>query len=421
MDNIWAFLEQTLTATVAAVLLLVTKRLFLDKLSPRWQYGVWAILALRVLLPAGLLGRALLPGGQVVLEAAKAWVERGLSSALTDPYGITQVTAPIPLVRLVGPNSVTDLLFLLYAAGVAALLLWFGLAYLALRRRVARGGTPSPAVLCDSPVYYAMVAPEGDRQQAQQQATQPFEEADLYSSPFWELGFTWSRPAWQAEWSVMNLMADGTGGYTGTLFFIPLNGHDTMGVVVQQVAVRPEGMFWTVERLGKLESWVRDDLWLCPSSKAPYTTYVAETAGLRVEMDFQCRLWVEHQKVQDEGMFQLYSGGVDFTPNPHGIFTEVCTGIGARVCSTETGDTLDLTLKAALMGETGDPAQALKESRYCFTLSTGGLDDDVVQVSTGTYSGDGMSLTAMPAALAVQFAYEGQTHTCVALPEEVSP
>ena len=37
MDNIWAFLEQTLTATVAAVLLLVTKRLFLDKLSPRWQ------------------------------------------------------------------------------------------------------------------------------------------------------------------------------------------------------------------------------------------------------------------------------------------------------------------------------------------------------------------------------------------------
>ena len=73
------------------------------------------------------------------------------------------------------------------------------------------------------------------------------------------------------------------------------------------------------------------------------------------------------------------------------------------------------------MGETGDPAQALKESRYCFTLSTGGLDDDVVQVSTGTYSGDGMSLTAMPAALAVQFAYEGQTHTCVALPEEVRP
>ena len=636
MDNIWAFLEQTLTATVAAVLLLVTKRLFLDKLSPRWQYGVWAILALRVLLPTGLLGRALLPGGQVVLEAAKAWVERGLSSALTDPYGITQVTAPIPLVRLVGPNSVTDLLFLLYAAGVAALLLWFGLAYLALRRRVARGGTPSPAVLdqlrrvagqyglnlprrvvvlteaesafvcgplspvlvlpdravddkvllhellhlkygdlwagvgmcvlrclhwcnpvlwycwnlaqndcealcdqrvlerlegedrraygvillsmadhryarapgttsmanggrnikarigaiarfkryprgmalasgcvalvlaaaclvgtsgaaavpaydergelalakaqlnrpttvagaldtyaqavlCDSPVYYAMVAPEGDRQQAQQQATQPFEEADLYSSPFWELGFTWSRPAWQAEWSVMNLMADGTGGYTGTLFFIPLNGHDTMGVVVQQVAVRPEGMFWTVERLGKLEPWVRDDLWLCPSSKAPYTTYVAEAAGLRVEVDFQCRLWVEHQKVQDEGMFQLYSGGVDFTPNPHGIFAEVCTGIGARVCSTETGDTLDLTLKAALMGETGDPAQALKESRYCFTLSTGGLDDDVVQVSTGTYSGDGMSLTAMPAALAVQFAYEGQTHTCVALPEEVRP
>ena len=49
MENIWAFLMQTLTASVAAAVLLIAKRLFLDKLSPRWQYGVWVILALRVL------------------------------------------------------------------------------------------------------------------------------------------------------------------------------------------------------------------------------------------------------------------------------------------------------------------------------------------------------------------------------------
>ena len=67
MENIWAFLMQTLTASVAAAVLLIAKRLFLDKLSPRWQYGVWAILALRVLLPAGLLGRFLLPEGLMVL------------------------------------------------------------------------------------------------------------------------------------------------------------------------------------------------------------------------------------------------------------------------------------------------------------------------------------------------------------------
>ncbi|MFQ7450420.1 MAG: hypothetical protein ACLRNQ_02130 [Flavonifractor plautii] len=42
---------------------------------PRWQYGVWAILALRALLPAGLLGRTLVPGGRAVLEAARLQVE----------------------------------------------------------------------------------------------------------------------------------------------------------------------------------------------------------------------------------------------------------------------------------------------------------------------------------------------------------
>ena len=63
MDNLWSVLAQTLALSVAAAVLLAAKRLFLDKLSPRWQYGVWAILALRALLPAGLLGRTLVPAG----------------------------------------------------------------------------------------------------------------------------------------------------------------------------------------------------------------------------------------------------------------------------------------------------------------------------------------------------------------------
>ena len=85
MVNLWSVLAQTLALSVTAAVLLAAKRLFLDKLSPRWQYGVWAILALRALLPAGLLGRTLVPGGRVVLEAARLQVELPLSSALTDP------------------------------------------------------------------------------------------------------------------------------------------------------------------------------------------------------------------------------------------------------------------------------------------------------------------------------------------------
>ena len=57
MTDIWGFLLQTLTASGAAVLLLVVKAVFRDKLSPRWQAGVWGLLGLVLLLPAGWGGR----------------------------------------------------------------------------------------------------------------------------------------------------------------------------------------------------------------------------------------------------------------------------------------------------------------------------------------------------------------------------
>ena len=149
MDNLWSVLAQTLALSVAAAVLLAAKRLFLDKLSPRWQYGVWAILALRALLPAGLLGRTLVPGGRVVLEAAWLQVELPLSSVLTDPYGVTEVLAPVPLFPfgLPVPGSITDVLFYVYAAGVLLLALWFFLSYARLRAAIRRGLSPAPEVL----------------------------------------------------------------------------------------------------------------------------------------------------------------------------------------------------------------------------------------------------------------------------------
>ena len=149
MDNLWSVLAQTLALSVAAAVLLAAKRLFLDKLSPRWQYGVWAILALRALLPAGLLGRTLVPGGRVVLEAARLQVELPLSSVLTDPYGVTEVLAPVPLFPrgLPVPGSITDVFFYVYAAGVLLLALWFFRSYTRLRAAIRRGLSPAPEVL----------------------------------------------------------------------------------------------------------------------------------------------------------------------------------------------------------------------------------------------------------------------------------
>lgn len=140
MTSLWSLLLQTIGASLTAVVLLCAKGLFREQLSPRWQYGVWGILALRILLPAGVLGRSLFPWGRVALEAAKTAVEGGLSSALCAPYDVTRVYAPVPLF-LKGfprPGSITDVLFYLYAAGVVLSLLWFLGAYLGLRRTLKR-------------------------------------------------------------------------------------------------------------------------------------------------------------------------------------------------------------------------------------------------------------------------------------------
>ena len=632
MDNLWSVLAQTLALSVAAAVLLAAKRLFLDKLSPRWQYGVWAILALRALLPAGLLGRTLVPGGRVVLEAARLQVELPLSSVLTDPYGVTEVLAPVPLFPfgLPVPGSITDVLFYVYAAGVLLLALWFFLSYARLRAAIRRGPSPAPevlaqvegvaaryglkaprrvvvlpglesafvcgplrpvlalpgrpvddkvllhellhlrhgdvwagvgvcalrclhwcnpliwyccdrmqndcealcdqrvlerlegeerraygvillsmadgryartpgtssmanggrnikariqaiarfrrypagmalasgcvaavlaltclggvsgaaevpggtdrgalalaqaqlnrpttvagaldtyakAILCDSPVYFSMVLPEPARELAWQTGLAPYQEVELEASPFWELGFTWSRPAWQAEWSVLNLLPDGSGGYTGTLFSSPLSEDNTYGIVYQQVAVRPDGDFWTVEPLGDLT--VRPDpnqegIYLCPSSEAPYTTYVAETVTLHVEVDVQLQLNVNNAIFSTSTDLPAWASTYQLDPVPHpdASFTTMRDALGLRVSQKDTGEAVDLMVDAILMAHPAAPAAALLDTLYQYTLVPGEL-----------YEGPNMELSAMPAALALTFTYNSHTYTCTAYPAEVTP
>ena len=141
MDNLWAFLNQTLALSVTAVLLLLLKKLFEDKLSPRWQYGIWSIFALRLLLPVGLFHRYLFPQGQVLLAWAKNAVEGRISSALSAPYEEIAVSAPVPLLPdgFSVPRSITDWLFYLYIAGAVISLLWLAGTYLLLRRTVSKG------------------------------------------------------------------------------------------------------------------------------------------------------------------------------------------------------------------------------------------------------------------------------------------
>ena len=70
MENIWAFLLQTLTVSMVAALILFLKWLFQDKLSPRWQYGVWIILLLRMILPKQMDSEEVANAVQAIVEQA---------------------------------------------------------------------------------------------------------------------------------------------------------------------------------------------------------------------------------------------------------------------------------------------------------------------------------------------------------------
>ena len=144
MTNLWSFLLQTLHVTAAALLLLLVKAILHDKLSPRWQYGIWAVLGVVLVLPANLLGRHGLFDFPLWVETAKTLAEKGLNSAFSSPYTITKITFPLPLWDGTAPASLTDWLFLAYATGAVILLGRYLLSYLTLRLLLRRGCPLSP-------------------------------------------------------------------------------------------------------------------------------------------------------------------------------------------------------------------------------------------------------------------------------------
>lgn len=143
MTSIWAFCLQTLTVSLSALLLLLIKRLLADKLSPRWQYGIWVILGLRILIPASIRRDVILPLG-LVLEMAKSAAEEVLDSSFSAVLSPVSMSHVFPLVRA-DPTSVTDWLFVIYAAGVVLWGLYYLVSYIILRLRLRRGRPASEA------------------------------------------------------------------------------------------------------------------------------------------------------------------------------------------------------------------------------------------------------------------------------------
>ena len=147
MGNIWDFLLQTMEVTLAAAFILILKWMFLDKLSPRWQYGIWTILAVKLVLPAGFLRSYISLDLAAALQVLKMNVECQMESQFSDVYDVIRPSVGFPTC-IGAPQSITDWLFLLYIAGAAMMALYYIFGYLRLRVILRKGWQPEEATCC---------------------------------------------------------------------------------------------------------------------------------------------------------------------------------------------------------------------------------------------------------------------------------
>ena len=134
MFDIWGFLLQTLTVSGVAALILVIKALFKDKLSPKWQFAVWSVLGIIMLLPAGMFGRYTLFRWQLMVELVKSWF---------GVYSFTKVLFPIPIIKSI-PQTIAEWIFTVYVLGILVFVIKYIVSYFKLRRLLKLGDA-----LCD--------------------------------------------------------------------------------------------------------------------------------------------------------------------------------------------------------------------------------------------------------------------------------
>ena len=132
MFDIWSFLLQTLTVSGVAALILLIKALFKDKLPPKWQFAVWSVLGLMMLIPAGLFGRYALFRWQLIVEIVKSWF---------GVFTFTKVLFPIPIIKSV-PQTIAEWVFAVYVLGILVFIIKYLISYFKLRRLLKLGDVP---------------------------------------------------------------------------------------------------------------------------------------------------------------------------------------------------------------------------------------------------------------------------------------
>lgn len=133
MFDIWGFLLQTLTVSGVAILLLIIKALFRDKLPPKWHFAVWSVLGIIILFPSGINGRYTLFNWRIVVESIKMMI---------GDYSTTRVSFPFPYINSI-PDTVSDWLFVIYTVGIIICLVKYLISYIKIRNLLHKGKSPA--------------------------------------------------------------------------------------------------------------------------------------------------------------------------------------------------------------------------------------------------------------------------------------
>lgn len=144
MTNIWGFWVQTMSVSFIAGIVLLLKYIMKDKLSPRWQYGVWSVLLASVLIPVHM-SRYIFPQLYIWIETGKAIVEKKLTSNFTSVYEPIRVNSIFPFWKGI-PKSITDWLMIIYIIGILFMLLRYIIAYFRLFLLLKQGEPASHSV-----------------------------------------------------------------------------------------------------------------------------------------------------------------------------------------------------------------------------------------------------------------------------------
>ena len=120
MRDIWEVFLQTLTVSSVGIYLLVVKRIFRDKLSPLWQFSVWGIFLISLIIPApygGILS--------LIVETVK--------NITLNVYTVSAPIAFFPVISTFSIKTLPDILYLVYVSGVIVFSLKYLISYLTLR------------------------------------------------------------------------------------------------------------------------------------------------------------------------------------------------------------------------------------------------------------------------------------------------